>query len=109
MKNVILEQELEKILVTNWHKFLDKKEIIRFVLSSIIKYSKEFNTIQNKKIKKNNFQVLLSRFQIVENGFIVWADFAHPIENKTAIGTTEFVINNNGSIKHIQTIGTIYS
>lgn len=73
---MIDKNKLEKILLANWTKFINYKNLLPFIEKS-------------KSIK-------LSRFELVDDGFIIWIEFDS--------GTTELKIHNNGSTHHIQTI-----
>lgn len=100
--------KLEELLVANWTKFLDSKKIMAFVLQTVRDRSDSFVEIKNSGQKIPNIQVMLSRFQIVADGFIVWVEFKVPLDKKFASGTTEFHLTNTGNITHLQTLGNTY-
>lgn len=109
MKDVLKDDKLEELLVANWTKFLDSQKVMAFVLRQVRDRSESFACIPSAEFRNNGVRVMLSRFQIVPNGFIVWAEFTVPIEaNCVAIGTTELHLTNTGDISHIQTLGNIY-
>jgi hypothetical protein len=83
--------KLEQILVTNWAKFIDPRQMLSMVSGFASKaYCKE------TKVER----ISLTRFELTKDGFIVWADFQ--AGNKP--GTTEFILSSNGSVRHIKTI-----
>ena len=103
------KNKLEELLIANWTKFLDFSKFMAIVLEKVRDNENKFNKIPNKtQIKSQNFQIMMSRFEIIENGFVLWVEFKVPINNGLAIGTSEFHLNNNGNLTHKETLGNIY-
>ena len=84
---LINTENLEKLLVINWTKFLDYRGLLSFIQLN--------NNINEFKMQ----QLSLSRFEFTDDGFIIWADYT--IDNKQF--TTELLLKDS-SITHIQTV-----
>ena len=107
---LIKEEKLEELLVAKWADFLDVQKIIGFVVTAVRERAPNFTMIEQERAARNANQITLSRFQIAPQGFILWAEFVVPLEpGKTAIGTSELFLTNDGKISHLQTIGDVYS
>jgi len=81
-------QELEKLLLKNWANFLDPRKCLDFVKEQV-------DANVPDKIQK----LMLSRFELSENGFILWMEFASGSSNYT----TEAILKFNGELVHIET------
>ncbi len=80
----IQTKQLEELLLANWTKFINIRELTNFA------------TIQcNNPVKK----ITLSRFELLNDGFLVWAECHTNCDNYTV----EFTINNR-EIKHLKTL-----
>ncbi len=99
--------ELEKLLLTNWTKFIDKNKLVALVLSSIRDNKKDFNITQRKN-QSSGFKIKISRFEPDKENFHLWAEFTLANGEESVVGTTEFSLNLSGKTHHIQTIGTIF-
>lgn len=105
MKKTIVKENLEKLLLANWTFFLDKNKLLAFVLSVI--RDQKFNVVPSTFAQKGT-SIKLSKFELKDNGFVLWAEFAVPKENGTIVGTSELELRNDGSLSHIQSIGTLF-
>ena len=65
LNNVINSEKLEKILVAHWTEFMDVRELMSSA-SSVI------SNLEEKQCKVN--KLTISRFELVEDGFIVWLE-----------------------------------
>jgi len=86
--------KLEKLLLTNWTSFLDRKALISFAEEIAIN---QLNVLPPCKVHT----LTLSRFELIENGFVVWIDF---IANNNQIKITSELNLSNSGIKHIKSI-----
>lgn len=110
MKNLIKLDELEKILLVNWTKFIDTHRFITFILSNI---NNANLMISDQKILENreSLKITLSQFKLDSNyKFIIWADFIIPKQEGIAFGTCEINLDIlNNELTHLQTTGNIFS
>jgi hypothetical protein len=100
--------ELEKVLLVNWTKFIDPKKIMSLIL--LIVRDSNLPCIKDKSNKKS-IQITLSQFRPAKNGnYTIWVDFIIPKKEGIAIGTCELILNlYDKEINHVQTIGSIFS
>lgn len=78
--------ELEKILLANWTAFLNPREIISFITAE---------TTKNNETNDPISSLTVSRFELTQNGFLIWIDFKS--NNKQT--TLEVLLKLNGEIK----------
>jgi len=107
MKNIINSLNLEKILIKNWANFLDQKRLMAFALMCVRNH-KFNNTINAKNEISPNIKISISQFKINKLGFNIWVEYNIPIEENIAIGTIELLLSNEGELKHLQTIGSLF-
>jgi|SRR3972149_5888749 len=106
MEKIINKERLEKLLLTNWVSFLDNKKLLAFVLSTV--KNQKFNVVISNKIPPKSVSVKLSKFELKEKGFVVWVEFTVPQQGDLVVGTSEIALNHDGTLSHIQTIGTLF-
>ena len=87
MKLTLEKKSLEKTLLANWTTILDAREIIRLV-SEI--------TSKNLKSQHQINKVTLSRFELVNDYFLIWIEYECKKENIN--GTIECHLYLNGEI-----------
>mgnify|MGYP001615904408 CR=1 FL=1 len=109
MKNAIKFDELEKILLTNWTKFIDTHRLITFVLSNI--NGTEFKKINQKTLVKKSLKITLSQFRLKNNNtFEIWVDFTIPKKEGVIVGTCTMCLNIYiNELKHLETIGNLFT
>ena len=71
--------KLEKLLLTNWTNFINYHQLLEFTNTIVT------NVTPNCKINK----IKLSRFEMINNGFIIWIEYYGP-----ANGTIEALLTN---------------
>ena len=109
LNTLVDTEKLEELLVAKWTQFIDTSKLLDFVTENINKHRNSLGIIYDTSIKMKGKQIMLSRFQLTAQGFLVWVEFVIPIEKQgMAIGTTELLISTNGIVSHIQTLGNIY-
>ena len=106
--NVLKGDKLEELMIASWTQFLDSSKVLAFIRECVQYAENNFAVVDNMQIHPKGMQITLSRFQIVPQGFILWAEFSMPTQNKIAMGTVEFLLNNRGYLSHIQTLGSLY-
>lgn len=99
---------MEELLIANWTKFLDRSKFMAFTLQTVRDRINSFAILSDSEVKHKGTQITVSRFHIVPEGFILWAEFAVPIDNNTAVGTCELYLSNKGELSHISTLGNLY-
>jgi hypothetical protein len=109
MENLVNKDEFEKVLLVNWTKFINPQRMISFILSNV----RDTNLVKSDRItelKQKSVQITLSQFRPTNHGsFIIWADFIIPKKEGLAVGTCELSLEPvSGSIKHLQTLGTVF-
>lgn len=107
-ENALKNDKLEELLLASWTQFLDSSKILAFVQECVEYAKNNFAVVEDMQIPKKGKQVTLSRFQIVPQGFILWAEFSVPMQDKVATGTVEFLLTNRGGLSQIQTLGSLY-
>jgi len=88
---------LEKLLVANWTKFIDRRALINFVRDCLLQYLQKEHSCQA-------LTATFSRFELVENGFLVWIEFKLVHETTPATGTIEALVDWHGQFHHVQTV-----
>jgi len=110
IKNIFNEKKFEELLVTKWTHFLDSSKLLQTINDLVSQHKHTFEIIPNTSYKQKGTQIMISRFQNTEHGFIIWIDFLVPLQNKQlAIGTTEMFLLPNGILSHSKTLGNIYT
>lgn len=84
---MIDNEKLEQTLLTNWSRFLDVRKLRAFAA--------EIAGQDEKSISK----LTISRFELVEGGFILWLEYL--IDRQF---TTETLLSWDGKLSHLQTI-----
>ena len=105
MKDLIKNDILEKILTLNWASFLDYRKLIAFVLVCV--RDNELPEYRETDLPKKNTEIVVSRFTLIDNGFLLWIDFTIPKEDGFAIGTCECHLSTKGEIILKQIVGQI--
>jgi hypothetical protein len=108
-ENALKADKLEELLLASWTQFLDSSKVLAFVQECVRIAENNFAVVEDMQIPRKGKQITLSRFQIVPQGFILWAEFSVPTDEKIAMGTVEFLMNNRGYLSHIQTLGNLYN
>ena len=110
LKNIFKENELEKLLIANWTKFLDSSKLMAFVLKKITENKNKFAIITDNDIRPKGMSITLSRCCWIDQGFNIWLEFTVPLSHfEMTEGTMELLLSNNGNIIYITTLGNIYS
>ena len=110
LKNIFDAKKFEELLVTKWTQFLDANKLLRIINDLVMQHKDTFEIIPNTTYKQKGIQIMVSRFQNTEHGFIIWIDFIVPLqENKVAVGTTEMFLLPIGILSHSKTLGNIYN
>ena len=108
MNNFVNTEELEKLLLVNWTKFINPQRMISLILSKVrdVDLPKTDQLLTTKK----SVQVTLSQFRPTKNGnYSIWADFIIPKQEGIAVGTCELFFDPfTGSIDHLQTLGNMF-
>ncbi len=102
---MINKEKLEEILIRNWANFFDIKKMISRVLQDVDASFNTFDITKEKNTGSGVMQISLSRFHLIEDGFILWVEFAVPKNNDISIGTIEYVLSSNNIIKIKQITG----
>lgn len=105
---ILNKEKLSELLIAKWTQFIDVSKLMSFIIENTKKHENQMLIIDNTTIKHTGNQISLSRFDLNNYGFIIWVEFKIPLNDKIASGTTELLINSEGNITHIQTIGNIY-
>lgn len=106
--DLIDTEKLEELLIAKWSQFVNVSKLFEFIETNVKERKNSFGVINDTTIKIKNKQLMLSRFQLTSQGFIVWVEFTVPVDIGIATGTTEILIAPKGIITHIQTLGNIY-
>lgn len=100
--------ELEKLLLTNWTKFINPQKLIAFVLTNV--RDSELPTLKGSPPSQNkSLKITISHFSANSNRtFTVWVEFVIPKATGLSIGTCELKFDPfTGELTHLQTLGTI--
>jgi len=104
-------EKLEKILLKHWADFLNYKQLMAFTLE-VVRDNKTSLTVQAESdLPEKSVQIVLSRFELVRFGFVLWIDFTVPNDNEIAVGTVEAFLSNTGELRlrridgHLFTMG----
>lgn len=108
INNLIDTEKLEELLIAKWSQFVNVPKLFEFIETNVQERKNSFGIINDTNIKTKSKQLMLSRFQLTSQGFLVWVEFTVPINTGIASGTTEILIAPKGIITHIQTLGNIY-
>lgn len=87
-------EKLEKLLIKNWTEFID----IRLMLD----YSKQLATDLGFTSPHVN-RVTVTRFEFVENGFLVWLEYSIQTGNKNVNACSELLLTHKG-FEHLKSI-----
>lgn len=102
--------ELEKLLLTNWTKFINPQKLIAFVLTNVrdseLIAMKGTPPSQNKSLK-----ITISYFRASADGaFTIWVEFVIPKATGLAVGTCELRFDPfTGELDHLRTLGNLLS
>lgn len=110
MINFVNRDELEKVLLANWTKFINPQRMISFVLSNV-RDTDLVRVDHASPAQKKSVQITLSQFRPAKNGsYMIWADFVIPKKDGVAVGTCELCLDPlTGNVEHSQTLGNIFA
>jgi hypothetical protein len=109
MEKIFNQKKFEELLVSKWAEFLDAPKLLKTINDLVQEHKNNFDIVPNTSYKQKGTQIMISRFQLTNNGFIIWVDFLVPLaENKVAVGTTELFLLSTGILSHSKTLGNIY-
>lgn len=109
MKDIFNKKKLESLLVGKWSEFLDPNRLMSAVSDLVSQHMDSFAFVPNYSHKRKGSQIMLSRLQYEETGFVIWVDFFVPLPGqKVATGTTELFLLHSGILSHSKTLGNIY-
>lgn len=91
---MINKLKLEKLLLTNWTDFLNGKALMSLAEEIAIN---QLDVPPPCKVHT----LTLSRFELVDNGFVIWVDFT---ANNGKVKITSELNLSNSEIKHIHSI-----
>lgn len=106
--NFLKIDKLEELLLANWTQFLDSSRLLSFVLETV-RDEKENLAVVPASVKPSGVKIMISRFQLALDKFVVWVEFTVPIEDSLAFGTMELDLSYSGNISHVQTMGNLYT
>jgi hypothetical protein len=100
--------EFERLLLTNWTRFINPQRLIAFVLSNVrdTELTAQKGTFPSTK---KSLKITISHFRVTQDRtFIVWVEFAIPKSTGLAVGTCELRFDPlTGAIDHLQTLGNL--
>jgi hypothetical protein len=97
MNSIVKKSDLEKLLLTNWTKFIDYQKLIIFVTQTVRDYN-NFPIFEEDELPEKGVQITLTRFSILNNKFILWIDFTVPKQLGFVIGTCETTLELSGKM-----------
>ena len=104
---MIYKEKIEELLIKNWTNILDAKKIIAAVLRDAAAASDTFNIVtEGEKPERNMLRVGVSRFEVTTRGFLLWAEFAVPRPNGSQVGTAEYLLGLDGTLRLLDVRGT---
>jgi len=101
---LIVKEKLESLLQTHWTSFLDKDQLIRFVLETA--RDTEYKVIKQQTIPPKQIKLSITKFNIQEKGFEIWVEFTVPKDNGVVIGTHVLSLNLTGEFQLIDSYGS---
>jgi len=104
MQNVIDKDKLERLLTSKWAEFLDFKKIMAFVMVNVRDHD-EFPVYEEETLPQKGVEITVTRFTLLDNGFLLWLDFTVPKDNGFAIGTLETHLNFEGDLIPVRIVG----
>lgn len=102
MTKIIDYDAMEAVLIASWHRFVDPKRL----MASVLAHARDANLHivppegGGKEIVAQT-RLSVTRFQPVQGGFIVWADFAAPRPGGMGVGTAELFASLDGELKFL--------
>jgi hypothetical protein len=105
MENLIKNDKLEQLLIKHWTEFLDYRKLIAFVLQSV--RDANLPVYEEDDLPKKGVEINITRFNILDDGFLLWIDFTAPQNDGFAIGTCECILSNFGNLQLSRTVGQI--
>lgn len=101
---LMVKEKLESLLQTHWASFLDKSQLIRFVLETA--RDTEYKAIKQQTIPPKQIKLSITKFNIKEKGFEIWIEFTVPKDNGVVIGTHILALNLTGEFHLTDSYGT---
>jgi len=109
MRNIFDPKKFENTLILRWSDFLSAPILLEWIQELVDENKNSFDFIANHAYKRKGSQIMVTRFQNTNQGFIIWVDFVVPLpEDKIAIGTTEIFLLHTGILCPSKTLGNIY-
>jgi hypothetical protein len=88
---------LERILLANWTKFIDVRQLMRETQSLL---DEHHLLAPNSTIQ----QLSISRFELQTNGFLVWLEVTIQQQDQKIKMTIEIILSNSGQITYCTSI-----
>lgn len=83
-------EKLEKVLIIHWPEFIDPRQMIQFIKETAVQKLQYSPACHVRKVS-------FSRFELKNNGFLIWTE-VNISQGKDEINTTmEFFLNNDGN------------
>ena len=109
MKDIFNKKKLEDLLMGKWAEFLDPGRLMSTVSELVSSHVESFTFVPNYSHRTKGSQIMVSRLQYEERGFVLWVDFFMPLPGqKVATGTTELFLLHSGILSHSKTLGNVY-
>lgn len=101
---MIDKKQFEKLLLANWGLFIDKTQLIKLTLESIV--SNNFRQLVQDVIPKTGLKIQITKFEPKDDHFLIWIEFSAPKEKGVVVGEHEAKLTPSGSLKILETSGT---
>ena len=105
---LLKKDELENLLLINWHLYLDYHKLFQHVTNNIINNINKFLICQEKNIIINK-KLSISLVKLTNKGLLVWVEFKIPHKHRLYVGTNELVITCDNEILNSKINGNFYN
>ena len=106
MNKILLKNELEQLLLTNWTQILDRVQLMKTVLEHAC--NSEFRKIEQEEIPQRHTKIVVTKFSPNNNNFSVWIEFSVPRENGVVIGSQVYSLSLSGELTLQENFGTFF-
>jgi hypothetical protein len=105
MENVLNQNKLEHLLLTNWADIIDRTQMLRLVLTHA--QNSDYRLLEQSKIPPRQVKLTITKFSLVEsNKFEVWAEFSVPKNEGVVVGTHVLSLSLSGEMNLKESYGT---
>ena len=104
VNNLIVNENLERLLQANWSQILDRSQIMRITME--FARDSEYKVVHQTEIPPKQIRISITKFRVNENEFETWIEFTLPKNEGVIVGTHVCSLSLSGELELKESYGT---